>query len=129
MLIRSVPVELDIFFHDWQIAALTDLCVLCHVVLMAVDLAVMLVVRILGTEHDCTIRLAAAEMMEMILSVDSGDVRSAYGLTAAVAEQIMSLEVVHIMAGEAFQVELSVYGSHELATQALLAFGAESLRL
>ena len=61
---------------------------------VAVDTAVVLVVRILRAEDGGT--HTAGEVLDVVFPVECGDVRASEGSTACVAEKIESFEIVSL---------------------------------
>ena len=72
MLILAVSEDLNELFQNCSLASITALGELCGVVVMAIDLAIMLVVAILCTENGRT--HGASEMLDVILSIECRDI-------------------------------------------------------
>jgi hypothetical protein len=72
VLVLAVPKDLDKLLEDSSVAAITSLCKMRRVVVVAVDLSVMLVVTILRTKNCRTDR--AGKVFNVILPIDSRDV-------------------------------------------------------
>jgi len=72
MLVLTVSKNLNKLLQNGSLATTAALGELCRVVVMAVDLALMLVVAILGTKHSWAQR--AGEVVNMILAVQGCDI-------------------------------------------------------
>ena len=83
MLILTITKYLNELFQDCCVATITFLCKLCRIVIMAINTAVMLIVTILCTKHGRTYR--AREMLDVVFSLESGDVGAAQCSTASEA--------------------------------------------
>lgn len=92
MLVLTISVDLYKLFQDRVLATMTSLSELCRIVVMAVDVALMLVVAILGAENGRA--NGACEMLDMIFAVECCDVGGSQGLTTSIAEKIEAPEVV-----------------------------------
>lgn len=82
MLVLAISEDLDELLQDCRLAAAAALSELRGVVVVAVDLAIMLIITILSPEHCWTKR--AGEMVDMILVIESGDVGPAESSAALV---------------------------------------------
>lgn len=92
VLVHAIPEYLDELFQNGGLTAIALLRELSGVVIMAVDVAFVLIVRILRAEDGRTD--TAREVFDMILAIQCGDVRSTKGALAGVTEQIESAKVV-----------------------------------
>lgn len=72
MLLLPIPENLDELLQNGRLAAVALLRELCGVMVVAVDAAFVLIVRILRTKHCGTDR--AREMLDMIFAVQRGNV-------------------------------------------------------
>jgi len=72
VLVLTVSEDLDKLLQDGSLATTAALGELCRVVVVAVDLALMLVVAILGTKHSWAQR--TGEVVDMILAVQGCDI-------------------------------------------------------
>ena len=92
MLIDAVAEDLHELLENRGLASVALLRKLGAVVVVAVDVAVVLVVGVLGAEDGGAD--AAGEVLDVVLAVEGGDVGAAQGAAAVVAEQAEPLEVV-----------------------------------
>jgi len=76
---------------------MTSLSELCRVVVVAVDVALVLIVAVLGTENSRA--NGAREMLDMIFAIECCNVRGSQGLAASIAEEIEAPEVVGLAQG------------------------------
>jgi hypothetical protein len=97
MLVLAVAKYLDKLLKNRGMAAITSLGKLSRVVEMTVDLAVMFVVAVRGTEDRRAHR--AGEVVDMVFAVQGCDVGRAQGLSALVAEEAQPPEVVSFAKG------------------------------
>ncbi len=118
VLVLAVPKDLDKLLEDSSVAAITSLSEMRRVVVVAVDLAIMLVVAVLRTENCRTDR--AGEVFNVILSIDSRDVRPTQRATTLMAEKVKTPKVVSFTQGilvcAVFLVNREEFGSNRLAT-------------
>jgi len=150
MLVLAVSVNLHELLEDRSLAAIASLRELRGVVVMAVDMAIVLVVTVLSAEDSGT--KGACEVVDVILSVESSDVGASEGAATFVAKQAQPAEVVclakrvlslatlvvdreelgsynltAVTTLEAVQMKGPVQGAHELAGQRLSTLFADSL--
>lgn len=92
MLVLAIAVDLDELLEDGCLAAVAALGKLGRVVIVAVNATFMLVVAVRGAEHGGTYR--AGEVLDVVFALEGGNVRAAEGLSALVAQQVESAEVV-----------------------------------
>lgn len=92
MLVLAVAVDFDKLFEDGGLAAIAPLRKLCRVMVVAVDAALVLVVAVRGAEYGRTDR--AGEVLDVVFPFESSDVGAAECLSAFMAEQVESAEVV-----------------------------------
>jgi hypothetical protein len=92
MLVLPISVYLDELLQDGSLTAIATLGEFGRVVIMTVHTALVLVVAVRSPKNGWA--HGTREMLNVILSVQSGNVRPAKSLAALVAEQIESSEVV-----------------------------------
>ena len=80
MLILSVAEDLDELFQDGRLTAITPLRKLGRIMVVTVDTAFVFVVAVRCAEYSGAYR--AGEMLDVVLSVQRGDVRATEGLAA-----------------------------------------------
>lgn len=83
MLILSIAKDLHKLFQDGRMTTMAALSKLSGIVKVAVNVALMLVVRVLGTKYRRA--YGAGEVFNMILAVQSRNVRASQGTTTLVA--------------------------------------------
>jgi hypothetical protein len=67
MLIMAIAEDLDELFEDCGVTAITSLCKLSRVVIMTIDIALVLIVRVLSPEHGRADK--AGEVFDMVLAI------------------------------------------------------------
>lgn len=92
VLVLVIPVDLHELLEDCGSASGTAYCKASGVMEMAEDLAIVLVVAIVGSENGGTGR--ASEVLDVELGPKSGDVASTEGTATLGTQQIESAEVV-----------------------------------
>lgn len=117
VLVLAIPVNLDKLLEYGRLAAVAPLGVAGRVVVVAVDVAVVLIVAILGTKDGGAER--ACEVVDVVLAVEGGDVGAAKGASALMAYQAQSSKVVgfaqRILALPIFIFGREEFGRHNLA--------------
>lgn len=86
MLVLAIAKYLDKLFKDGSLATATPLGELGGVMVVAVNLAIMLVITVLGAEYGWAKR--ACEVIDMILAVKSSYIRSSECTAALMAQEI-----------------------------------------
>lgn len=94
MLILPIAKDLHKLLQYCSMATMTPLSKLSGIVEVAIHLALVFVVRVLRTKHRRTYR--AGEMFNMILAVQSRNIRATQGTTTLMAQKIQSSEVVSL---------------------------------
>jgi len=85
VLVLAVPENLHKLLKNGGLTAATSLRKLCGVMIMTIHLAVMLIVAVLGPKHRWTER--ASEVIDVVFSIERGDVGTPEGSAAFVAKQ------------------------------------------
>jgi hypothetical protein len=83
MLVLSISEDLNELFQNGRLATIAFRCELRGVMIMAVDLTVVFIVRILRAKHGRT--NATCKVLDMVLAVQCSDIRSTQGLAAIMA--------------------------------------------
>ena len=97
MLIDAIAEDLHKLLQDGRLAAIALLGELGAVVVVAVDVALVLVVGVLRAEDGGAD--GAGEVLDVVFAVEGGDVGASQGAAAVVAEQVEPLEVVGFAEG------------------------------
>ena len=92
MLVLTVTENLDKLFQDSSLTAVTALSELSRVVEMAVDFALMFVIRVLGTKDGRADR--TCEVFDMVFAFQCGDVGPTKSTTTFMAEKAEAPKVV-----------------------------------
>jgi hypothetical protein len=118
VLVLAVSEDFNKLLEDCRLAAIAALGKLGRVVVVAVHLAVVLVVAVLGAKDGRA--EGAGEVVNMILSLQGGDVGPSQGAAALVAKEAETPEVIRLAEGVlAFSV--LVVGREELGRDDLAA--------
>ena len=97
VLVLAVPEDLDELLEDGSMAAAAALGELGGVVVMAVDMAIVFVIAVLGAKHGRA--QGASEVVDVILAFEGGDVRPPQGSAALMAQEPEAAEVVRLAEG------------------------------
>lgn len=92
VLILAIAEDLDELFENGGMAAMTPLGKLCRVMKVTINLAFVLVVRILGTEDRGT--HGAREMFNVVFALQRCDVGTAQGTTTLVTKEAQPSEII-----------------------------------
>lgn len=92
VLIHSISENLHKLLKNGGLAPIALLRELGRVMKMAIHIALVLVVRVLCTEHSGA--HGASEVLNVVLALQRSDIRSSQGSTTGIAKQIESFEVV-----------------------------------
>lgn len=92
VLILAVAENLDKLLQDGGVASVASLSKLGGIMEMAVHLALVFVIGILGTEYCGT--HGASEMFDMIFAIQGGDVGATKSTTTFVTEQVQTSEII-----------------------------------
>lgn len=92
MLILAVAKYLNKLFENGSMAAMAPLGKLRRVMEVAINLALVLVVRVLGTEDSWT--YGACEMLDMVFAVQCCDVGATQGAPTLMTEEVQSPKIV-----------------------------------
>ena len=74
MLVLTVPKDLHKLLQNGHLASVAALCELCRVVVVAINVAVMLIIAVLRSKYCVAQR--AGKVVDMVFSVEGGDVRA-----------------------------------------------------
>lgn len=86
VLVLAIAEDFDKLLQNGCLAAVAALGKFCRIVIMAVDVSFVLVIAVLGAKHGRA--YGAGEMLDVILSIQCGDVRAAKSASACMAEQV-----------------------------------------
>jgi hypothetical protein len=118
VLVLSVAEDLHELLENGRLAAITALCELCRVVVVAIDIAVVLIVAILSAEDGRA--KGACEVVYMVFAIESGYVGSSKGTPTLIAQQTKSSEVVRlaqrILTAVLFVISREEFRGNDLAT-------------
>ena len=92
MLVLTVPEDFDELLKDRSLAAVAALCKSRRVVVVAIDIAIVLIIAVFCSESSRANR--AGKVVDMVLAIERGYVRSTKGSTAIGAQKVESSEVV-----------------------------------
>jgi hypothetical protein len=118
VLVLAISEYFDKLFEDGGLTAAATLSKLCGVVVMAINLAVVLIVAILGSKH-CWAQ-GAGEVVDMIFPVERRDVGPAKSSAAFVAQQSQPAKVI-CLAEWVLPFSIIVVGGEELGGNDLTA--------
>ena len=94
MLILPVPEDFYKLLQDGRLAAIASLCKSGRVVVVAIDIALVLIVAVLGAK-DCRTD-GTSKVLNVVFAIESSDIRAAKGATAVIAKEIESSKVVSL---------------------------------
>lgn len=94
VLVLAVAVDLDELLEDGDLTPVAALSKLGRVVVVTVNVAVVLIIAILGAEYRVTER--ACEMVDVVFAVESGDVGTSERPSTLIAQQVESSEIVRL---------------------------------
>ena len=118
MLVLSVAENLDKLFEDGGMAAVTPLGELGRVVVVAIDVAIVLVVAVLRAKDGRA--EGTGEVLHVVLAVERSYVGAAEGTTTLEAEEAQAPEVVGlaegVLATAFFVLGREEFGGDDLAT-------------
>lgn len=118
MLVLPVAENLDKLFENGGMAAVTPLGELGRVMVVAVDVAIVLVVAVLRAKDGGAER--TGEVLHVVLAVERGDVGASKGATTLEAEEAQATEVVGLAEGVLAPAFLILgreeFGGDDLAT-------------
>jgi len=97
MLVLPIPEDFDKLLEDGSPTAIAALGELCRVMIVAVDVAFVLVIAVLGAKDGRT--YGAGKVFYMVFAIQGGDVRAPQGASAGVAQEIESTEIVGFAEG------------------------------
>lgn len=97
VLILAIAENLDKLLQDGGVTAVASLSKLGGIMEMAVYLALMLVIGILGAEYRGT--YGASKMLDVVLAVQGRDVGAAERTTTFVTEQVQTSEIINFTKG------------------------------
>lgn len=86
MLILAIAENFNKLFENRGVAAITPLSELRGIVVVTIYIALMLIVRVLSTEHSRT--NGAREVLDVIFAVQSSNIRTPKSTTAIMAKEI-----------------------------------------
>lgn len=92
MLVLTITKDFDKLFKNSSLTAVAALSEFGRIMVVAVYVSLMFVVAVLSTKDGRTYR--AGEMLDVVLAIERGNVRSAKGASTCMAEQIQSAEIV-----------------------------------
>ncbi len=92
MLVLTVPEDLDKLLEDGSLTPAAALSELCGIVVVAVDVAIVLVIAVLGSKHGRA--QGASKVVDVVLAFEGGDVRPPQRAAALMAQQPETAEVV-----------------------------------
>lgn len=117
MLVVTVAEDLDELLEDGGMTAIASLGELSRVVIVTIDIPFVLIIRVLGTKDGRTD--GAGEMFDVVLAIQSGDVRATQGAAACVTKEIQASEIISLAQGvlstSVFGVDREEFGCHDLA--------------
>lgn len=117
MLILPIAEDFDKLLQNRGMAAMAPLGKLGRIVEVAVHFVFVLVIGVLRTKHCRT--HGAGKVFNMVLALQSGDIRATERATTGMAQELQSPKVVSltqwILCGLIFVVDGEELGSHNLA--------------
>lgn len=97
MLVLTIAEDFDKLFENGCLTAIAALGELCGIVIMAVYVAFVFVVTVLGAEDSRT--HGAGKMLDVVFAIQGGNVRAAQSASAGMAEQVQSAEIIRFAKG------------------------------
>ena len=94
VLVLTVAVNLDELFEDCVVAAMATLGEAGRIVIMAINLALVLVVAVLRAEYGGTD--GTGEVLDVVFVVEGGYIGASQGIVAGVADKIEATEVIFL---------------------------------